>query len=111
MRSPRSGRTSTVPVNGALEIAEKPDALLVGEGEELHHDGRAQTPARIDPVISVVHTGPGQTPGRTPSLIGGGIHQEPERVLVDSARMEIHVAGDRRPRRFQNAGPQRTDLV
>src|SRR5271165_5314916 len=84
-------------VNRLLEVPQQPQRLFIHEREELHHHHRAQRPFRVDPVERVLHPRPRQTPRRPSARVPRLVDQEPVREPVRHARVEIHVARNRRP--------------
>src|SRR5262249_31688888 len=98
-------------VNAALELAIERKRGPISKGQNLRHEHGSDALRRINPVIGVEETGPGQTTGAPavrPRLHVDHVAKTPSER---NARKEIDVVRKRAIGRLQNSGFNMADLI
>ena len=100
-------------INGLFEGAEGGDGGRVEEGLELHEENRAELAGGVDPVKSIVGTGPGEATGRATAGVGDGIEEEAKGELVAGlgVGVQAEVGGDGRVGGGECGDVQEADLI
>src|SRR5260370_30834627 len=98
-------------VDTAFELTVDPQCALIRKRQHLGHKNGRDTSFRIDPIIGVEKTAPGQAAGT--AAVWNGLHVDhvTEAPFEAAAGKEIDVVGRRRDCRFQDAGFDGADLI
>ena len=82
-----------------FKIAHHAHRRVIAEGQELHHNNRADAALRIDPVESITDAAPGQTPGGSPGVVRLWVDEKSKAKSVALARVKIDTG-----RSFRHGG-------